>query len=663
MAKIDEFRTSALHFKEFGTYTKLPKGSRSYKSFWDEETRRCQEGYHCGWNEISGYFYWYLNYSPIQIVTPRLNEHGIVIVNEDGSIQGDRSEDFPMYWDGDEQYYYYLDQAEKAGKHGVVLKTRGRGYSFKGGSMLNRNYFLYKNSKSYAIASEKEFLIKDGILSKAWEMMSFIDKYTPWAKRRQFADLPMHKRASFRSTLDGIEVEDGYKSEIIGITLKNDPQRARGKRGKLILWEEGGKFPGLLQAWQIARPSMEQGKITFGLMVAFGTGGTEGGDFDGLGELFDNPKGYNILPVDNVWDEGVEGKTSGHFVPEYMNMEGCMDENGTSDIDKARKIIFQDRKIVLENTRDTNAFKRYIAEKPVTPREAMMKLSGNIFPVQDLAAVLARLELDRDYEKSLTKGFFTIEQDGTLLFTEDKAAKIIYNYPVRKEDNKNAPIIIYEPPITDKDGNIPYGIYIAGIDPYDHDASQTDSLGSTFIINKLTQRIVAEYTARPETADEYYEQTRRLLLYYNARALYENEKIGIFKYFENYNCLYLLCEEPNWLQEIIKKPGASRKYGLRMPVEVKNYGTGLIKQWLLRDYDSTKFQKNYHKIRSRGLLEELMKYDPEKNADRVMALMCLMYQMETDRRYIPDEPDNNLYIPMSKRGLFGKTFRTKIPVN
>jgi len=36
--------------------------------------------------------------------------------------------------------------------------------------MLNRNYYLIPASKSYAVASEKEYLINDGLLSKAWEM-------------------------------------------------------------------------------------------------------------------------------------------------------------------------------------------------------------------------------------------------------------------------------------------------------------------------------------------------------------------------------------------------------------------------------------------------------------------------------------------------------------
>lgn len=657
--RTDEFRVPALTFKEKGSYCSYPKGSRSYTRFWDQEIDRCLNGYNAGFDYIPGYFYFYLNYSPIQIVIPRVNERGLVVYNEDGSIQGDRSEDFCQYWDGDYQYFGYLDEAEKAGKHGVVLKTRGRGYSFKGGSMLNRNYFLIPNSKSYAIASEKEFLIKDGVLTKAWEMMSFVDNNTPWSKRRHVADLPMHKRASYKITTNGIEVEKGYKSDIIGITLKNDFNRARGKRGKLILWEEAGKLPGLLPAWQIARSSLEQGRTTFGLMVAFGTGGTEGADFDGLQELFENPKGYNVLAVNNIWDESAQGKECGFFMPEYMNMEGCMDEDGTTDVDKARKIIERERKIILENTRDTNSYKRYIAEKPISPREAMMKLSGNIFPVHELAGVLARLELDKKYEQSITKGFFIITPEGNLEFKEDKAAKILYNFPIRREDNKNAPVIIYEPPVRDANDVTPHGIYLAGIDPYDHDQSGTDSLGSTFVINKLTGRIVAEYTARPETAKEYYEQVRRLLTYYNARALYENEKKGIFDYFESQNSLYLLCPEPVLLRDLIKNPGVDRKYGLKMPENVKSYGQGLIKQWLLEDYDAEKHIKILHKIRSIGLLQELVKYDPDpkKNFDRVMALMCAVYQINEERRFIPDEPDNRIRIPVQEKGFFNKGFR------
>jgi hypothetical protein len=38
-------------------------------------------------------------------------------------------------------------------------------------------------------------------------------------------------------------------------------------------------------------------------------------------------------------------------------------------------------------------------------------------------------------------------------------------------------------------------LFLAGTDPYDDDESGTPSMGSTILMNSLTKRIVAEYTA------------------------------------------------------------------------------------------------------------------------------------------------------------------------
>ena len=184
-----------------------------------------------------------------------------------------RAREFALFYDYDRAYFDTIDEAERTGKHLVVIKKRGAGYSFKGASMLCRNFYLIPDSKSYAIAGENEFLIKDGLLTKAWDMMDWINEKTPWSKKCQKIDQKMHKRASIVINRDGVQTEVGYKSEIIGISLKNDPNKARGKRGKLILWEEAGKFPGLKTAWQIARSSVEDSGVAFGLMIAYGTGG------------------------------------------------------------------------------------------------------------------------------------------------------------------------------------------------------------------------------------------------------------------------------------------------------------------------------------------------------------------------------------------------------
>jgi hypothetical protein len=79
-------------------------------------------------------------------------------------------------------------------------------------------------------------------------------------------------------------------------------------------------------------------------------------------------------------------------------------------------------------------------------------------------------------------------------------------------------------------------------DPYDNDESTTTSLGSTLILDLWTDRIVAEYTGRPPKASDYFEITRRMCLFYNARLNYENNKKGLFSHFAKMNSTYLLAD-------------------------------------------------------------------------------------------------------------------------
>lgn len=53
-------------------------------------------------------------------------------------------------------------------------------------------------------------------------------------------------------------------------------------------------------------------------------------------------------------------------------------------------------------------------------------------------------------------------------------------------------------PKIDRNTGKPYNDrYILGADPYDDDESNTMSLGSIFVLDLWTDRIVAEYTGRP----------------------------------------------------------------------------------------------------------------------------------------------------------------------
>ncbi len=634
----NKFREPAIHFQKHGTYTFTPPGTSEYLKFWTTEAERCIHGFAAEDGDwIPGYYYFYLNYFPINLVKE------IESVNNDKSISKRiiKDRDFPRFYDYDRFFFESVDKAEKTGHHLSVLKSRRKGYSYKAASIMDRNFYFFKESKGFALASEAEYLTKDGILTKAWDGMDFIDQYTAWYKKRQRMDQKMHKRASFLSrNRSGVQVELGYKSEIIGVTLKNDAQKARGKAGKIILFEEAGKFPNLLQSWQIARPSVEQGSFVFGTMIAFGTGGTENADFESLKELFEKPNAYNCLVFDNIWDPDAQGQKCGFFVPQYANLEGAynkpgdpdhgkpfMDEDGNTDEKLARKYILEERQKVIDNASDKRAIDRHVAEQPVTPAEATLNISTNIFPKAELQKQLVYIRNNEKVKNFKQVGNLHFEREGKLKWehTPIGSQKDITKYNLDRNDNPEGQIVIWEHPCDDP----PFGMYIAGTDPYDHDKSGTNSLGSTFIykrfqtLEKYYDTIVAEYTGRPETANEYYENVRKLVKYYNATLLYENEKKGLFFYFEKLHCTFMLADQPgDLLRDVVKNSTVDRKKGIHMNTAIKDWGEGAVKDWLIEEYEPGK--KNLTKIYSEALLEELISYNDTGNFDRVMAFMMVM---------------------------------------
>jgi hypothetical protein len=624
----DKFRQAAITFNEVGSYCTAPSGTTEFETFWDTEEDRCLNGYMAEDGDwISGYFYFYLNYCRILLVNKK------IVIRKGKEIEVEiRSEDFPRFWDSDRAYYDAIELAEIEGRHLVVLKARGRGYSWKGGSMLVRNLALIPKSKSYAVASEMEFLTKDGLLTKAWDILSFINQNTAWSKRMSKIDTKTHKRASFIDDYD--DTEKGFKSEIIGVTLKNDPQKARGKRGKLILFEEAGKFPGLLESWQIARPSVEQGSFATGLMIAFGTGGTQDANYESLKELFYSPLAYNVLPFENIYDHGAI-KPCGFFVPEYVNMEGVnskgesfMDKDGNSNIQLAIEEAKKERQLVLENANDKNAVDRYIAEHPFTPMDACLQIAGNIFPKQLLMDQLVYLQTNRSAKNAGQCGRLEWISGGLLEWKTGEGLKAIEKFPLDRADKTTGAIQIWEHPYKDEAGKVPPFLYIAATDPYDQDRSESGSLGSTLIYKRFQNFeenydfIVAEYTARPPTANEYYENVRKLLTYYNAINLYENEKMGIYQYFVTKQCTHLLADQPEIIHEIIKDSHVRRNKGIHMVTKIKDYGEGKLKDWLNEEYAPG--MHNVRKLYSIPLIKELIGYYEDGNFDRVIAFLLLM---------------------------------------
>lgn len=628
----DKFRQPALRFLEVGSYCQYPEGTSEYFKYWDEQMDRCKYGYTADDGDfISGYNYFYLNFCPIQrIIYTTIN-------NPDGSTKIKKTRDlqFPDFYDYDYYFFQAVEDAEGEGKHLCALKSRRKGYSYKNAAMACRNYYLFAGSKTYIYASNKQYLTEDGILTKAWDYMDFIDKNTAWGKKRS-VNTQMRKRAGFFTKDEyGNEIELGFKSEIIGVTLKDNPDVVRGKAGKLIIFEEAGSFSELGAAWQIARPSVEQDGMAFGTMIAFGTGGDEDSHFETLKDMFYNPDGYNCIGFDNIWDETPSDKKCGFFIPQYTNMDFrddagnriYMDNDGNTLRRKSVEYILAERRKVIENATNSVAVDRYVAEHCITPQEACLEFGGNIFPKKELQEQLAKIRINKSLSNMKQVGDLVWETDGSLKWVIKKHGDITH-YPLKKDDDPTGSIVIWEHPMKDA----PIGLYILGVDPYDHDQSGTNSLGSTFVYKRFQDFenyydiIVAEYTGRPSTAEEYYENLRKLAVYYNGRIMYENERKGLFPYFTAKHCDYLLADQPDIISDIVGNTKVQRKKGCHMNKQIKQWSEGLIKDWLNEEQAPGK--KNLHNILSEPLLEELISYNDTGNFDRVMALMQVMIYRE-----------------------------------
>lgn len=632
---MDYFRPLAIYYQKHGKYTNLfpnPAPNSEYKKFWDEQKRRCIEGYvrESDGEWISGYFYYYLNFSPIlKTIIPDGAER-----NEDGTIQTDRIYTFPDFWDGDYWFFHYLDKAEKAGKHANVLKTRGRGYSYKGGSLPNRNYFMIEKSKSYAVAFDKEYLTKDGLLTKAWDNMNWMDTETPFVKAREYKDQDMHKRASYKDIVSN--AVGGYESEIIGITCKDDPEKPRGKRGKLIEFEESGKFPGLEQSWNVSLDSVEEGRRVFGTLLAFGTGGTKGANFEAAKKLTYKPRTFHVLPLKNIYDKVSGNGESSYFVPVYVNRADCYNLEdkqitGNSDVIKALIEVLEDREVLINGGADSESIQRRKAENPITIQEAILKTGRSDFPVADINDFLA--EIDSNYNKFVSPhyvGRMAIE-NGEVVFRQDATMSPIREFPVSDDLSKEGAVEVFDLP---KQGTHAMSIgerYIIGVDPVKNDKVEySDSLASAFVFDTWLDVIVAEFTCRPYLVDDFNEQVLRMAIYYNAEVNFENDVRNFWTYFRNKNALHYICDTPEILRsmEITKSEGRGNTAkgspsGVKLNAQARLWQSDWMKK-TPSDEEASSGKMNVHRIRSIAYLKEASSWNIHGNFDRVSAMGMIM---------------------------------------
>ena len=653
----DFFRQAAIHFETHGVYSFLKPSANPlspFRTHWDEEIRRCREGLvrQSDGEWIPGYFYFYLNYAPI-----------MRSVKRKGSKRSDRVQGLPDFYDGDYFYFHYLEKARDRGKHVVTLKKRGAGFSLKAAGKMGRNFIMGEskeasiNVRTLAIANEKEYLTKDGVLNKFVDVIDFCAKHTPFASLRlkqSWADMTW--TMGYVEPISGITKGSG--NEVIGVTLKNDPEKARGKRASLIIWEEFGKFTNSLKAWTIGLPSVqEEGGYVFGQMAAFGTGGTEGADFTGLREMFYNPGGYFVEGMKNVFDKKAKNaRNCGFFYGSYLAMKGKMDKDGNSDVIAALKTIVQERVFLKYNSKEASTITQGIAEKAITPQESIMKTSGNYFDTHEAKEYLEECRVNESsFTSEHISGKLVQESNGRVTIVADRELIPIRTYNSDKENLLGA-VEIFAMPEIDHSTSKPFWYrYILGADPVDSDYLKNGSLASVFVFDLWNDEIVAEYTGRPQLAEDFYEICRKLCIMYNGVLNYENNLKGMFSYFNIKNNLHLLADTPSHLRDVEQTKEAligNRSKGTRTTRFIIEEGKRLQRSWHRSSY--TYIDGNgeevivlqMRRIRSLGYLEEIIEYNPDGNFDRISAMdmVMILRQERLSNGVIKDEKGENVYI-------------------
>lgn len=638
------FREAAIRFEKYRTYCSYPVDSIDYDDFWEEELRRCREGYEVQGHRITKHHYFYLNYGWMKKGTG----------SNSAKVFG-----LPDFTDWDYEFFWLLEIAQKGiseeeleklqlktkpkdlsgGNHLILSKARRKGYSYKGAAVATNTYNSVRGSNCLIVSYAKGY--SQDCFNKAVKMMAHLDKHTAWAKKREKDDRSDHKKASFYEEVNGVRTEQGYFSEISTHTCKDNADVLRGKDANIILFEESGKNKLFEATLEASKDCVTDGDYTTGTIIAWGTGGSQESDSMDFADLCYNPTKHNFLPFYNQWDaDTTEDSECGFFHPDNGAKQGFYDEQGNSDEEGAAKDELDRWERIKKQPNGSKALIARMAEHPLRLQHSFIIKDGGDFPVQELQAQLNRVKANPHLRGTPCKVW---EEGGEVRVKPDLEGKLVpINSYTKLPDDKTGAVVIWEHPIE----GAPFGMYKMGYDPYRQDQSKGDSLGAVYVYKSMNtlaptgDRIVACYVGRPRTTDDFDRQVLLLARYYNANVMHENEVTTVKKYFERTRYLHHLALKPQSVIDAnVKKNTTRRQYGIHMVSKLKDAGEKYIKKWLLTERDSVdgKAILNLEVIYDIGLLEELIRYNRGGNFDRVMAMMCLVFLMEDEDLEVYEE--------------------------
>lgn len=530
----------------------------------------------------------------------------------------------------------YLNPA----KNVIDVEARGGGKSFFASGLIGHNFLLdgshdydeyirLKKNKTPMVSQTLVGAIQASYSSDLLNKFKSGLKYLPGAYTFLDQDFPSPLAVTTSGTLQPGEKSFVSKtgSQIHHRTFQDKAYAANGTRPSKTFLEEIGFFHRLIEALGPMKDLTYDGDFKFGTIWMFGTGGDmEGGSTLAAQEVFYNPEAYDCLVFEDEW-EG-RGKI-GYFVPAEKAMNGFKEgPNLITNMEKATAFLEKSRAKARKANRP-EPYNDELQNRPRKPSEAFLAINDNKFPIKDLELAYITMTEKESQLGSHWTGLWYIDPDsGKVKWRNisDDERRPLRNWPVKPGPHLEGCWEIFQMPKRDHGGEVSYGRYIAGTDPVDDDDYE-GSLQSSFIMDLWTETIVAEYTARTYHVEDYWENLRLGLMAYNATCNYESQKKGLYGHFKQKTSLHLLCDQPEILRDLdmarITGDGNKMKGTYATPA-INIYGRKLYNIWLKKQaYNKEDGVINATTLRSLGLIQESINYNPQGNFDRVSAIGML----------------------------------------
>ena len=659
------------HSEWFINQKRIPdKDSVDHKAFFDLQKELCMNGCMMNGVYINPFLYWHLNVWHTEVDT----------IDDYGRINQKYAN--PLLRDNEWLVTNEIDRAHKEKKGLVILGIRRFAKSVIEASYIGHGATFDENSQNI-IAGLNAPDIKL-ITDKIDKGLNFLPKEWRWQR--------VEDNWKNQVTL-GIKTKGGTRIPFSQILIRNldggnNEEAIAGTKPRRLIIDEIGKGS-FLRGLQAAIPGFT---TPFGWgcsPILTGTGGDMKMFMDAKSLMFDVDN-FNFLTYNNAKDDK---RIHGLFISNKDRMEAkeesslgkFLEKEKTSPLHEVPMMVSNQEladKVTndnLERLKKAGDRVAFLKEKMYYPQEVddiFLNEDTNIFDIE-----AAKRQKYRINEQERTGVPVILYDDGEGVKHDFTDKLPITNFPLKQTDLKDAPVVIYEFPIE----NPPYGLYVAGIDPYRQGKSAySTSLGSIYIYKRMhaiagekyQDMFVASYCARPEKKETWDEQARLLIKYFNARALCENDEISFIDYMISKGDAHYLERQPEWLKEIVPNTTVRRDYGIhRSSEKVRDFLHGCLKKYT-EDVIHTELDdegevissvKGMSKILDPVLLEEMIQYNETGNFDRIIAAeLAIGLAMKLDPMIgrvgaKEDERITSLYKTNKKnilftesRGLFGR---------